>query len=184
MRRVWRKPQKIKQKTFRSNNQIKVPEVFLINENGESVGKIETQKAFQMAKVVELDLVEVNPQAKPPVAKIIDYGQFKYEQDKARHKQKQQQKKVDTKAIRLSVRISKHDFDFRFEQAVKFLTKGHKLKLELVLRGRERRHPEKAREIINNFIKSLEKIENLNIGYEQDLTVQGGRFTIVLTNKQ
>lgn len=183
MRRVWRKPQQKITKTFRANNQIKAWEVFLIDEDGKQVGKMDTRKAFAMAQELGLDLVEVNPTAKPPVTKIMDFGQFKYEQDKAKHKQKQQLKKVETKAIRLSVRISKHDFGFRLAQAIKFLSKGNKLKIELILKGRERQHPEKAVETINNFVSSLEQSENLNISKEQDLTRQGGRFTMILTNK-
>ena len=182
MRRVWRKAQQKTTKTFRSNNMIKSFEVFLIDENGEQVGKIETSKALNMAKDIGLDLVEVNPTAKPPVVKIMDFGQYKYEQDKAIHKQKQQQKKIETKAIRLSVRISTHDFNFRLNQAIKFLSKGNKLKIELLLKGRERQHPGKAVETINNFITSLEKSENMDIEKEQDLTRQGGRFTMILKN--
>ena len=183
MRRVWRKAQQKVVKTFRSNNMIKAWEVFLIDENGEQVGKTDTKKALAMASEIGLDLVEVNPTAKPPVAKIMDFGQYKYEQDKAIHKQKQQQLKVETKAIRLSVRISIHDFNFRLAQAIKFLSKGNKLKIELLLKGRERQYPSKAVETINNFVSSLEKSENINIEKEQDLTRQGGRFTMILTNK-
>jgi len=114
----------------------------------------------------------------------MDYGQIKYMMDKKAHKQKVQQKKVETKGIRLSVRISRHDFDFRLEQAKKFLIKGHKLKIEIVLKGRERQHPAKAVEIINAFIESLAKEEKLNLIKEQDLTKMNGRFTILLVNKK
>ena len=93
------------------------------------------------------------------------------------------QKKIETKGIRLSVRISKHDFNFRLNQAKKFLEKGDKLKIEIILKGREKRHPEKAKEIINEFIETLKQFEELNINIEQDLTKQGGRFNIVLVNK-
>jgi translation initiation factor IF-3 len=184
MRRIWRKPKQKQEKRFRINEQIRIPEVFLIDENGEKVGVVQTAKALAMAQEAEMDLVEVDPSAKPSVAKIMDYGQFKYERDKQAHKQRTQQKRVETKGIRLSLRISKHDFDFRFEQAKKFLEKGNKLKVELILKGRERQHQEKAVEIINNFVSKLEKVEGFNIAREQDLTRQGGRFTIVLVNKK
>ena len=156
----------------------------MIDENGTQVGATSTFEALKAAKAVELDLVEVNPKANPPIAKILDYGQFKYERDKLKHKQKQQHKKVETKAIRLSVRISTHDFEFRLNQARKFLEKGSKLKIELTLKGRERQHPQKALETINGFLKKLEDSENLSLIREQDLTRQGGRFTIVLANKK
>lgn len=183
MRRTWRKAKPKQEKRFRANTQIRATEVFLIDEDGEKIGKIPTEEALQRAREAELDLVEVNPKEDLPIAKIMDYGQFKYEQEKKAHKQKAQQKKIETKGVRLSVRISKHDFSFRLDQAVKFLQKGNKLKIELILKGREKAHPEKAAETINEFVQELENNESLNIGREQDLTKQGGRFTIVLVNK-
>ncbi|MCK5061286.1 translation initiation factor IF-3 [Candidatus Parcubacteria bacterium] len=183
MRRTWRKAKPKIEKKFWVNKQIRVPEVFFIDENGVKHGNMGTHEALRRAREAGLDLVEVNPMAKPPVAKVMDYGQFKYDQEKKAHKQKVQQRKIDTKGIRLSVRISKHDFVFRLEQAKKFFQKGHKLKIDLVLKGRERAHPEKAMETINKFVAELEQIEDLNIFREQDLTRQGGRFTMVLINK-
>jgi len=183
MRRIWRKAKPKPEKRFRVNQFIKIPEVFLIDENGEMIGVIETQKALAMAEEVGLDLVEVNPSAHPSVAKIMDYGQFKYEKDKKEQKQKVKQKKIETKEIRLSVRISKHDFDFRLKQAKKFLEKGNKLKIDVTLKGREKQHSEKVREIVNQFVASLKEFKDLNIEIEQDLTKQGGRFNIILVNK-
>lgn len=183
MRRTWRKAKPKIEKKFRCNEQIRVPEVFLIGDDGDNVGIILTSEAKRMAEESGLDLVEVNPKADPPVVRIMDYGQFKYEAEKKAHKQKQQQKKVDTKGIRLSVRISNHDLDLRESQAIKFFKKGHKLKIDLILKGRERAHPEKAREIINEFVQRLEKNPDLKIEHEQPLTRQGGRFIMILVNK-
>ena len=149
MRIKWRKAQPVKPTIiFRSNAQIRVPEVSLINEEGENIGTIETAKALQMAEEAGMDLVEVNPKANPPVVKIMDFGQFKYERENKAHKQKLQQKKVETKNIRLSVRISEHDFEFRLDQAAKFLAKDNKLKIEIMMRGREKQYPQKAVESI------------------------------------
>lgn len=184
MRRTWRKAKPKITKRFRANKQITAREVFLIDHNGEKLGKTPIEEARRLALQNELDLVEVNPKGDVPVVKIMDYGQFKYEEEKKAHKQRLQQKKVDTKGIRLSVRISAHDFDFRVNQAVKFLTKGNKLKIEVVLRGRERQHPAKVAEIIEKFVANIEENEELNIEREQDLTRQGGRFTIILMNKK
>ena len=183
MRRTWRKAQPKVTKQFRANDRIRVPQVFLIDANGEKLGSIDTKKALAMAEESGMDLVEVNPKADPPICKIMDYGQFKYEKEKKAQKQKAQQKKVETKGIRLSVRISTHDFNFRKDQAIKFLQKGNKLKIELILKGRERQHPGKAKETIAAFIKEVEKDEALNLYREQDLTKQGGRYTIILANK-
>lgn len=183
MRRKWRKAKPKEKKFFRANQQISAPFVFLIDENGENVGKIPTSKALEQAREFGLDLVEVNPKTNPPVVKILDLGQLKYEKEKKSHQEKIQQKKIDTKGVRLSVRINKHDFSVRLSQAKKFLAKGNKLKIDLVLKGRERQHPEKAREVISNFIEELKQAEGLNITEEQGLTRQGGRFNIILMNK-
>ena len=183
MRRTWRKAKPKPQKRFYINEQIRAKEVFLIDESGEQVGDIPLADALKRAKDIGLDLVEVNPSKVPPVTKIMDYGQFKYEKEKKAHKQKVLQKKVDTKGVRLSVRISKHDLEMRLDRAVKFLKKGDKLKIDLILKGREKAHPTKAVEIIREFAKALEANEELNIIREQDLTKQGGRFIMILVNK-
>ncbi|MCK5415854.1 translation initiation factor IF-3 [Candidatus Parcubacteria bacterium] len=184
MRRTWRKAKTTKEKQFLANRQIRAKKVFLIDENGEKLGKVSIEEALQKASDVLMDLVEVNPKGDYPVCKIMDYGQFKYEQEKKSHKQKQQQKKVETKGIRLSVRISQHDVNLRLAQAEKFFAKGHKLKIDLVLKGRERAHPAKAAQVIRDFVATLDKNPDLNIIPEQDLTKQGGRFIMILVNKK
>jgi translation initiation factor IF-3 len=170
--------------TFKSNTQIKVPEVFLIDENNDVIGKTPTEEALKLAQDASLDLVEVNPKVTPPVVKIVNLGQLKYEREKQAHKQKMQQKKTEIKNIRLSFRISKHDLDLRLNQAEKFLSKNNKIKVELNLRGRERQHMQKASEIIKGFSADLQARENLNLEIEQGLTNQGGRFTMILINKK
>lgn len=185
MRIKWRKAQPVKPTIiFRSNAQIRVPEVSVINEDGEQIGTIDTAVALQMAVDAGLDLVEVNPKANPPVVKIMDFGQFRYEREKKAHKQKLQQKKVETKNIRLSVRISEHDFNFRLDQAEKFLSKDNKLKVEIMMRGREKQYPQKAVESINRFVDALKAREGLTVEVEQALTRQEGRFNIILFNKK
>ncbi len=169
---------------FKANTQIKVPKVFLIDENNEVVGVITTIKALQRAKDASLDLVEVNPKADPPVVKIVNLGQLKYEREKQAHKQKMQQKRTEVKNIRLSFRISAHDLDMRITRAEKFLSKDNKIKVELILRGRERQHMQKASEIIKGFVALLQKKDTISVEVEQPLTNQGGRFTIILINKK
>lgn len=175
---------KIEEPVFKANQQIKADEVFLIDETDEAVGKISLEDALERAKEADLDLVEVNPKANPPVCKIVNLGQLKYERDKLAHKQKMQQKKVDTKNIRLSFRISEHDLNMRISQAEKFLVKDNKIKVELSLKGREKQYPKKAADIMNNFVASLQAKETINADIEQPLTKQGGRFTIILINKK
>ncbi|PKM88659.1 translation initiation factor IF-3 [Candidatus Falkowbacteria bacterium HGW-Falkowbacteria-2] len=184
MRIKFHRTEQKEKKFFKSNSQIKAEEVFLIDENGDNFGVISTKEAIERAKDLDLDLVEVNPKAEPPVVKIVDLGQLKYEHEKKLHRQKVAQKKIDTKVIRLSFRISEHDFNFRLSQAEKFLAKENKLKIELILRGRERQYPQKAREIVDSFMTKLKQNPDFNIEVEQPLTNQGGRFTIVLMNKK
>lgn len=172
------------EKQFNHNEKIKAERVFLINEEGENIGVVETHQALALAAKAGLDLVEVNPKAEIPVAKILDLGQFKYELDKKSHKQKVLQKKVEIKNIRLSLRISQHDFDVRVDQAYKFLSKNSKTKIELILRGRERQHFEKAREVITEFVNSLKNKAEIKIEEEQALTKQPGGFSIILVNKK
>ncbi len=178
--RVEKKPEP----TFRSNNQIKVPEVFLIDETDEAIGIITIEEALERAQDADLDLVEVNPKANPPVVKIVNLNKLKYEREKMAHKQKMQQKKVETKNIRLSFRISEHDLGMRLSQAEKFLAKENKIKVELFLKGRERQYPRKAAEIVNGFLAKLQANPELKVESEQPLTNQGGRFTIILINKK
>lgn len=170
--------------TFKSNTQIKAAEVFVIDENNEALGNMTIEDALAKAQDASLDLVEVNPKANPPVVKIVNLGQLKYEREKLAHKQKMQQKKMEIKNVRLSFRISDHDLEMRIAQAIKFLSKDNKLKVELILRGRERQYPQKAAEIIKGFVAKLQENTDLSIETEQPLTNQGGRFTIILINKK
>lgn len=168
-------------KDFRVNQRIRAQILRVIDENGEMLGEMSLTQALQKANEVGLDLVEVSPKAEPPVAKIIDYGQHRYQMEKLLKKQKSRQKKVDIKGIRLSLRISEHDKTTRLNQAKKFLTGGNKLKIDLILRGRERQMKDLAKEIINNFIAELAK--ETPIAVEQPLDFQGGRLSIIVLTK-
>ncbi len=184
MRIKFHRTEKKEKKFFRSNQQIISEKVYLIDENNEIVGIVDTKEALNRAQEFDLDLVEVNPKAEPPVVKIIDLGQMKYEHEKKLHKQKMMQKKIDIKNIRLSFRISEHDFGLRIKQAEKFLNKDQKVRVELTLRGREKQYPQRAREIMEKFLIKLKEKENLLVDVEQPLTRQGGRFTMIMINKK
>jgi translation initiation factor IF-3 len=185
MRRTYRRPKpKIDRNIFRINEQIRVPELFVIDEEGTQVGVMPTSEALIQAKEKELDLIEVSPKAQPPVAKIGDYGRIKYQKEKMIHKQSVQQKKTETKAVRLSLRISPHDLELRFKQAEKFLMKGSKLKVEIVLKGREKQLRLKAHEIMTDFVNKLKQNEELNIIFEQVLTRQPNGFNMIVVNKK
>ncbi len=137
------------------NEKILVPQVMVIDIDGANRGIMDTAAAILLAQEQEADLVEVSPLAKPPVCKITDYGKLQYKVAKQEQQQKAKQKKVETKGIRLGFRTDTHDLLFKKTQAEKFLTKGNKVKVEIVLRGREKAMQDKARENINAFIKSI-----------------------------
>jgi len=166
---------------YRINQYINVPEVRLIDESGENIGIIETRKALEMAQDSGMDLVEVFPKAKPPVAKIIDFSKMKYREEKERRKEKAKQKKVEIKGIRLSLRISDHDQEVRIKQAEKFLKHDNKVKIELILKGREKRHQDLAKEIIKKFIDSLDQL--IPTVVEQPIDLQGGKISILVAKK-
>ena len=148
----------------------------LIDEHGANVGVVSVEEALRRAEAVELDLVEVFPAANPPVAKIINFSQFKYQRDKEVQKQKSKQKKQEIKGVRLSLRISQHDQDMRVEQAIRFFEQGHKLKVELPLRGREHQHTDLAAGVVDAFLAKLRQRFTLTI--EQPLQKQGGRLSL------
>jgi translation initiation factor IF-3 len=156
----------------------------LIDDEGSFRGEMPLSQALTLAEEAELDLIEVNPPANPPIVKIGDYGKFKYERDKKAQKQKAHLRKSEIKSLRLSIRIGEHDLNVRREQAKRFLSKGDKLRLELQLRGRERQHPELARQMINKFLDLLRQDEELSITIEEGLTSMGGKFSIVVINKK
>lgn len=140
---------------LRVNDQILVPEVIVIDLNGENHGLMEISAAIALAQEQEADLVEVSPLAKPPVCKITDYGKLQYRQAKQEQQAKAKQKKVDIKGIRIGFRTDTHDLLFKKSQAEKFLTKGQKVRIEIVLRGREKAMLDKARENLNVFLKTI-----------------------------
>lgn len=123
------------------------------------------EQALNLAAEKDLDLVEVSPLAQPPVCKIIDYGKFQYQQNRGEKKVKQ----LETKCIRLSLKIGQHDIEVKQKQAKKFLTKGHNVKIELRLKGREKAYTfkDKAIEVIRNFIGGLGEEYNMDKEIQQ-----------------
>lgn len=180
MKKIYRAKRRIKKtKKYNINYQISAPQVRLVDDSGEMLGIVPTKQAIQMAKEKEADLVEISPKANPPVAKILDYGKFQYQQEKIMRKQKSMQKKADIKGIRLSARISEHDMQVRIDQAKKFIDKRQKVKIEVVLRGREQQFANRAKDLIKEFLDKLET----DVTIEQPLQKQGNRFSIQIAPK-
>ncbi|MEK7158123.1 MAG: translation initiation factor IF-3 [Patescibacteria group bacterium] len=163
-------------KHLRRNDSITVPEIFLIGENNEALGVMPTQEALARAVQAESDLVEVSPKAQPPVCRIIEYGKFIYKQEKADRKQKAKQKKIELKGIRLTLKMGDHDRQIRQNQALKFLEKGDKVKIELILRGREKAHSDLAQTQIRDFMATLRD----QVVVEQDIKREVGRYTAII----
>jgi len=125
-------------KKLRINNEIRVAEVRVLDENGKNIGLMKSTEAFERAKEKGLDLIEISPKAKPPIAKIMDYGKFLYQENK---KQKEAFRKIidiEIKNIRIHLGTSEHDLELKAKKASQFLSEGHRLRLELFLKGREK----------------------------------------------
>lgn len=164
---------------FKKNENITAEEVRVIFDGENKVMK--TKDAVALAKEQGLDLIEVSPKAQPPVCKILDFGTFKYQKEKEAKKQRAASKEVEIKGIRLSFRIGENDLQVRLKQAKKFLEKGQKLRIELILRGREKAHKDRAEDILNGFIDRLK--EDYDIRVESPVKRMGGRMnTIVARN--
>ena len=167
--------------TYRINEEITSESVRVIGAEGEALGVLKTSIAMERAQTEGFDLVEVSPKAEPPVCRFIDYGAFKYQKEKEARKAKAQSKEVEVKGIRLTVRIGPHDFDVRKEQAFKFLERGDKLKLEMVLRGREKAHSALGREVMTRFVEVLKVKYPVRV--EQPFSSQGGRLTMIVARQ-
>ncbi len=166
---------------YRSNEAILTPEVRVIDEEGKPLGVLVTTNAIVMARERGYDLVEVSPKAVPPVCKFLDFGQFKYQKEKEMRVQKARAKKVEVKGIRLSVKMGQHDIDIRVNQATEFLTEGNKLKIEIMLRGREKEHGDLAYKRIQEFLDRLTLTYPLTV--EQPTTRAGGNVSTIVGRK-
>ena len=166
---------------YEYNERIKSSAVLLLGENGENLGEINTGEAIRQAKEKEMDLVIINPKNDPPVAKIIDFGQFKYQKDKEDRIKKARQHVVDTKVVRTSLRIGAHDLDIRKKQAIKFLNQGNKVKIELVLRGREMQQTKRAFDTIREVVAEIGQEEKIKIEEEPKKQANRVAVTIVKT---
>ncbi len=139
----------------RVNERIRIREVRLIDENGEQVGIIPTFDALQMARERGLDLVEVAPNAMPPVCRLMDYGKFRYEQSRKERESRRHQHVVELKEVRIRPKIDDHDFETKGRQAAKFLDGGDKVKLTVLFRGREMAHPDIGRGLLDQLAEQL-----------------------------
>jgi translation initiation factor IF-3 len=164
--------------TFRINRQIRIPQIRLIDENGDQAGIVNTDDARRRAESVNLDLVEVSPRAEPPVCRIMDFGKFKYAQ---RKKDRASGKKQASglKELRVRPAIDPHDLSYRLEQGRRFLEAGNKVNVVCIFRGRQRAFPELGEQVMRKVADELEDISKV----ESPPKMAGNRMTMTLARK-
>ena len=147
----------------KSNNRINSPEVQVIASNGENLGILNTNEAISMAKEEGLDLIEIAPNAKPPVCKIIDMGKYKYDAQKKANQAKKKQKKIEVKEIKLRPVTETHDYQFKIKNARKFISKGDKVKFTIRFKGRELQHSHLGEELMNKIKLDMQDVGKVEL---------------------
>ena len=159
---------------------IRIPQVRVIDEEGTQLGVMPTPKALQMAQERGFDLVEVAPMSNPPVTKILDYGQFKYEQARRDKEARKHQRSVEFKEVRLRVKIGKGDFDTKVKRAIRFLEDGDRVKVTVQFRGREVSHAYIGRDLLSRFAEQVAEYGTV----DRQPTLEGRSMSMVLTATQ
>jgi translation initiation factor IF-3 len=142
----------------RLNERIRVPEVRLIGADGEQVGVVPTDQAMERAREADLDLVEVAPEAKPPVARLLDYSKYKYEQEQKAKAARKHQQQTNVREIKLRPKIADHDYETKKGHVERFLRQHDKVKVTIMFRGREQAHPERGRALLKRLHGDLEDL--------------------------
>ena len=148
----------------RVNDRIRAPEIRLSGAEGENVGVVTPEKALRLAEEAGLDLVEISPNATPPVCKIMDFGKFKYEQQKRESEARKKQKTIEVKEVKFRPNTDTHDYDVKMRNVTRFLEAGDKVKVTLRFRGREMAHQNLGRDLLERVaedIKEIGKVENM-----------------------
>jgi translation initiation factor IF-3 len=162
--------------TTRINERIRVPEVRLIDENGDQVGVIPTEQALEQARERDLDLVEVSPTSKPPVCRILDYSKYKYEQEQKAKAARKHQQQVNVREIKLRPKIAQHDYETKRGHVERFLKQQDKVKVTIMFRGREQSHPERGRMLLDRLLQDISELAVV----EQEPLQEGRNMTMLL----
>lgn len=160
----------------RINEKIRAAEVRVIDEDGGQIGILKTSEAIAMAREREIDLVEVAAQATPPVARLMDFGRYKYEQSKKDREARKHQANVQLREVRMKPKIDEHDIDFKTRTAAKLLKGGDKVKVTVMFRGREITHPQVGKRLLDRVFGTLEAIATL----EKEPQLEGRHMTMIL----
>ena len=146
---------------------------------GEQLGIMPTREAMRMAEEQHLDLVEIAPKARPPVCRIMDFGKYRYEQQKREKEARKKQKVIAIKEVKLRPRIEQHDFDVKLKNAVRFLEEGNKVKVTIMFRGRELSHPELGKEVLARVAETLGD----SVQIERGAKLEGRNMTMIVAPK-
>jgi len=160
----------------RINERIRVPEVRLIDEKGQQVGIMRTQEALRYAQDLDLDLVEVAPDAKPPVCRVLDYSKYKYEQAQKQKAARKHQQQITIREIKFRPKIAQHDYNTKKGHVIRFLNHKDKVKVTIMFRGREMAHPERGEALLNRLAEELEDLAVVEQRPQQD----GRNMTMML----
>ena len=166
-------------KDIRVNRQIRVPQIFLIDEKGEKKGVVSTREALELADNVGLDLVEVSPNARPPVCKILDYGKYRYETQKKLREAKKNQTIIKTKEIRMQVKVDVGDLKTKARFISEFLSEGNKVKISVRFRGREMQHIEIGQIVLDKVLALLDE-QSISYQIEQSPTMEGRMLSMLI----
>ncbi|MBP2652330.1 MAG: infC [Firmicutes bacterium] len=170
----------ISKDTQRINEEIRAREVRIVAADNEQLGIMQLRDALRLATEQNLDLVEVAPLARPPVCRIMDFGKFRYEQQKREKEAKKKQKVVTVKEVKVRPNIEDHDFNVKLKNAERFLLDGDKVKATVMFRGRELSHPELGKKVLVKMAAELKDIANV----ERDAKLEGKNMIMILSAKQ
>jgi translation initiation factor IF-3 len=169
----------IQKQRVRVNEQIRVPEVRLIGADGKQVGVMPLKEALALAEEAHLDLVEIAPQATPPVCRVMDYGKFKYQQSKKQQEARRRQTTIQVKEIKVRPKIEEHDMGFKLKNTRRFLADGDKVKISVIFRGREIAHPDRGYRILAQMAEALADVG----GIEQEPKLEGRNLSMIVSPK-
>src|SRR5690606_9628740 len=158
------------------NQQIRISPVRVIDPQGEQLGILPIERALEIAEEQSLDLVEVAPNARPPVCRIMDYGKFRYEEQRKAREARKKQHQVHLKEVKMRPGIEDHDFDFKLRHARRFLEEGNKVKVTMMFRGRQMAHPELGREVLSRVAEEVSDLGKV----ESHPTMEGRSMTMVI----
>lgn len=169
----------ISRESLRINEEIHIREVRVTSATGEPLGIMQTRDALRLAEEQHLDLVEVAPKAKPPVCRIMDFGKYRYEQQKREKEAKKKQKVITIKEVKLRPNIEQHDFEVKLKNALRFVEEGNKVKVTIMFRGREMSHQDLGRDVLHRVAERLKDL----VSIERDAKLEGKNMIMILSPK-